>query len=224
MKRALGPAIAALCVAASVTPIAAKPMLSPKVMASAEPTQHSWKGRNYCWSEAGWRGPGWYRCGFSFRRGKGWGGRDGWHGWTRETHSNVRGRHRSGAAFESTSRPRELQAPLGNSTSSRILNSPLTRPGALRDSASGSGGLSNGRASGGGLNPLNGPPSGSGQTTGTGANSNLGSSTPTVGTSSGRTTGSGIGASPGSTGMGPGGSAPGAGGSASGSGGSSGGL
>jgi hypothetical protein len=39
-----------------------------------------WGGHNYCWYN-GWRGPGWYWCGYGARRGFGWGGGYGWHGW-----------------------------------------------------------------------------------------------------------------------------------------------
>src|SRR4051812_37965224 len=38
-------------------------------------------GRRYCFSFDGWHGPGWYRCGFAWRRGLGWGGVYGWRGW-----------------------------------------------------------------------------------------------------------------------------------------------
>ena len=38
-------------------------------------------GRNYCWYDDGWHGPGFYWCGYAFRRGLGWGGGVGWHGW-----------------------------------------------------------------------------------------------------------------------------------------------
>jgi hypothetical protein len=38
-------------------------------------------GYSYCWYDAGWRGPGWYRCGYALRRGLGWGGAVGWNGW-----------------------------------------------------------------------------------------------------------------------------------------------
>ncbi len=40
-----------------------------------------WGGRQYCWYDDGWRGPGWYWCGYAWRRGYGWGGVYGWHGW-----------------------------------------------------------------------------------------------------------------------------------------------
>src|ERR1044071_8949041 len=38
-------------------------------------------GQRYCFYFNGWHGPGWYRCGFAFRRGLGWGGVYGWQGW-----------------------------------------------------------------------------------------------------------------------------------------------
>jgi hypothetical protein len=46
---------------------------------SVETVQFVWAGRNYCWYDDGWRGPGWYWCGYAFRRGLGWGGGYGWH-------------------------------------------------------------------------------------------------------------------------------------------------
>jgi hypothetical protein len=46
-----------------------------------EKTQYVWGGRNYCWYPDGWRGPGWYWCGYRLRRGLGWGGGLGFRGW-----------------------------------------------------------------------------------------------------------------------------------------------
>ena len=46
-----------------------------------ETVQFMWGGRRYCWSNVGWRGAGWYRCGSHWRRGVGWGGPSGWNGW-----------------------------------------------------------------------------------------------------------------------------------------------
>jgi hypothetical protein len=46
-----------------------------------EQAQFVWGGRRYCWYNSAWRGPGWYQCGFAWRRGFGWGGAAGWHGW-----------------------------------------------------------------------------------------------------------------------------------------------
>jgi hypothetical protein len=48
-----------------------------------ESVQFMFEGRRYCWYGGGWRGPGWYRCGFAWQRGLGWGGPQGWHGWNR---------------------------------------------------------------------------------------------------------------------------------------------
>ena len=45
--------------------------------------QFFWGGHQYCWYDGGWRGPGWYWCGYSWRRGFGWGGPVGWRGWRR---------------------------------------------------------------------------------------------------------------------------------------------
>jgi hypothetical protein len=46
-----------------------------------EQSQFIYGGRNYCWYPDGWRGPGWYWCGYHLRRGFGWGGPVGWRGW-----------------------------------------------------------------------------------------------------------------------------------------------
>ena len=38
-------------------------------------------GIPYCWYPNGWRGAGFYECGFAWRTGFGWGGPWGWNGW-----------------------------------------------------------------------------------------------------------------------------------------------
>jgi len=38
-------------------------------------------GHRHCWYEEGWHGAGWYWCGYSHRRGLGWGGGEGYRGW-----------------------------------------------------------------------------------------------------------------------------------------------
>jgi len=48
---------------------------------AVEQTQFFYGGQNYCFYLDGWRGPGWYRCGYHLRRGFGWGGPQGWRGW-----------------------------------------------------------------------------------------------------------------------------------------------
>jgi hypothetical protein len=57
-----------------------------------EKAQFLFGGRQYCFYLNGWRGPGWYWCGYAWRRGYGWGGPRGWHNW-RE------GGHRGGAVI-----------------------------------------------------------------------------------------------------------------------------
>jgi hypothetical protein len=38
-------------------------------------------GHRYCFYFDGWHGAGWYRCGWAWRRGFGWGGVYGWNNW-----------------------------------------------------------------------------------------------------------------------------------------------
>ncbi|HZC15269.1 MAG TPA: hypothetical protein VE309_00760 [Caulobacteraceae bacterium] len=45
-----------------------------------EKAQYFYGGRNYCWYDSAWEGPGYYWCGYAWRRGFGFGGRAGWHG------------------------------------------------------------------------------------------------------------------------------------------------
>ena len=52
-------------------------------------TQFIFEGKEYCWYDDGWHGPGWYWCGYALRQGFGWGGGFGWHHW--------RGGHRGGS-------------------------------------------------------------------------------------------------------------------------------
>jgi hypothetical protein len=51
--------------------------------ALVEQVQFRWGGYDYCWYDDGWRGPGWYWCGYAYRTGFGWGGPLGWNGWRR---------------------------------------------------------------------------------------------------------------------------------------------
>jgi hypothetical protein len=50
-------------------------------LAVAEPVQYRFGGHRHCWYPDGWHGTGWYWCGYGHRRGLGWGGGEGWHGW-----------------------------------------------------------------------------------------------------------------------------------------------
>ena len=48
-----------------------------------ENAQYRFEGRRHCWYTRGWNGTGWYQCGYQARRGHGWGGGEGWNGWSR---------------------------------------------------------------------------------------------------------------------------------------------
>lgn len=49
-----------------------------------EQVQFRFGGREYCWYDDGWMGPGWYWCGYAYRTGFGWGGVLGWNNWRHE--------------------------------------------------------------------------------------------------------------------------------------------
>ena len=36
--------------------------------------QYIWGGATFCWYDSAWNGPGFYTCGYAWRRGFGWGG------------------------------------------------------------------------------------------------------------------------------------------------------
>ena len=50
-------------------------------LAMIHQAQNVYGGRRYCYYETGWRGPGWYWCGYGSRVGVGDGGPVGWRGW-----------------------------------------------------------------------------------------------------------------------------------------------
>ncbi len=96
MKKTLLAAAAALAVA---SPIAASGQVifgvdRPDQATAPIDAQYVWGGRQYCWYVNGWHGPGWYWCGYAFRRGYGWGGGEGWRGWRRDGDGHDRGWHR----------------------------------------------------------------------------------------------------------------------------------
>ncbi len=63
--------------------VATSALYSPADPAMLQTVQYFWGGRNYCFYGDGWHGPGYYWCGYRYRRGYGWGGGYGWHGWGR---------------------------------------------------------------------------------------------------------------------------------------------
>jgi hypothetical protein len=74
-------------------------------LAAVETVQFFWQGRRYCWYDVGWRGPGWYQCGFRWRRGAGWGGPIGWRGWRRPGIRVGQGPNRPGINRPGENRP-----------------------------------------------------------------------------------------------------------------------
>jgi hypothetical protein len=78
-------AAAALLTCAAVTDVEAQlayGVYTGDQRARIEPAQfYIFGGRHYCAYDDGWRGPGYYWCGYAWHRGFGWGGGWGWHGW-----------------------------------------------------------------------------------------------------------------------------------------------
>jgi hypothetical protein len=68
-------------IAANASPLLVRGVDEPSA-AVVEKAQYVYYGRNYCWYDGGWRGAGWYWCGYAGRRGFGWGGAAGWRGWS----------------------------------------------------------------------------------------------------------------------------------------------
>jgi hypothetical protein len=60
-------------------------------VSQVENAQYVFGGRNFCWYSAGWKGAGWYWCGYAARRGLGWGGPAGWRGWRGGVHGGWHG-------------------------------------------------------------------------------------------------------------------------------------
>lgn len=78
-------AAVSLSTSAHALPTAGVDGLRPAVNGASivEEAQYVRNGRRYCWYDDGWNSAGWYRCGYAWRRGQGWGGHHGWHGWGR---------------------------------------------------------------------------------------------------------------------------------------------
>ena len=104
MRRALVTAAGIALLACASAPTADAQLISGVTTgdstAMLQPVQlYVWGGRQYCWYVDGWHGPGWYWCGFRFRRGFGWGGGWGWHGWGGGYRNGYHGGFRGGAGF-----------------------------------------------------------------------------------------------------------------------------
>lgn len=78
--------ILAAAAAAALSTGAVAPAANAQPALQLTPVQfgfYLYGGRQYCYYFDGWRGPGWYWCGYAYRRGYGWGGPEGWRGWDR---------------------------------------------------------------------------------------------------------------------------------------------
>lgn len=62
-------------------------------VATVDKAAFVYEGSRYCFYFNGWHGAGWYRCGFAFRRGLGWGGEYGWNSWRDSGWERRHGRH-----------------------------------------------------------------------------------------------------------------------------------
>jgi hypothetical protein len=86
MKRLILGGVSALLLLAGASASQAAPALIRGVDhpgdAVMQKTQYLYGGRNYCWYDGGWHGPGFYWCGYAWHRGYGWGGPLGWRGWS----------------------------------------------------------------------------------------------------------------------------------------------
>jgi hypothetical protein len=85
---ALAAATALIATASSFSSAEAAPIAGARALLTMvdsrnmiEDAHYVWAGRGYCWYGDGWKGSGWYRCGYASRSGQGWGGPQGWHGW-----------------------------------------------------------------------------------------------------------------------------------------------
>ena len=81
LAAAILPVIVASGAQAGVNIGAADVLTLAKDNAAIENVQFVVSGQSYCWYDNGWRGPGWYWCGYAWRSGYGWGGVAGWNGW-----------------------------------------------------------------------------------------------------------------------------------------------
>lgn len=123
-----------------------------------------WGGRRHCFYDDAWNGPGWYWCDYAWRRGYGWGGRPGWHGWAYPNRHRAQRDGRRPRAAESGQRKaapaerrgvRDGRSGRGDATQSRSARPDGARSGrssVSRDGARSSGGrgVSSGRGNGDG--------------------------------------------------------------------------
>jgi hypothetical protein len=90
---AIAVAASAFAVKADAMPIGSGLGHAADQLGAIEQAQYFYGGRNYCWYDDGWRGEGFYWCGYNLRQGLGWGGGVGFRGWS---HRGGGGRHMHG--------------------------------------------------------------------------------------------------------------------------------
>ena len=76
MKMPLAFAAISAAMFAGLTPVSSSTVQAQPIIVAP----FFWSGHRYCWYDSGWRGPGWYWCGYAWHRGYGWGGGYGWRG------------------------------------------------------------------------------------------------------------------------------------------------
>lgn len=82
MFKPLAAAVAAAALAAGAGQVSAQPAIgADPLFQPAAIGVYFFGGHRFCWYDNAWNGPGWYWCGYPWRRGIGWGGGWGWRGW-----------------------------------------------------------------------------------------------------------------------------------------------
>ncbi len=90
------------------------------------------EGRRYCFYFDGWHGPGWYRCGFAWRQGIGWGGVYGWNSWSYGPYER---RHHHHGNWQDHRRGDRIGVESGSTTRSRTSVETRSRSRATTNSA-----------------------------------------------------------------------------------------
>jgi hypothetical protein len=106
-----------------------------------------YRGRPYCFYFDGWHGAGWYRCGWNWRRGLGWGGVYGWNDWDYGPAARRFGfhHHRGGGTWSDRG-----TSGRGGHWSSRSNNMQMNTNGSMRSTTGSSPGASTAVPSSGG--------------------------------------------------------------------------
>jgi len=148
MKKVMVSLIAAVVLALMVGGRAQAAVIAPEglgtaadAIATVDKVQFIYRGRRYCWYWDGWRGPGWYWCGYEWRVGLGWGGPVGWRGWRRPARPAITRPNRPGVHPPTRPNRPGVNRPGHN------------RPGANRPNRPGGGGAGVNRPGGGGGRP-----------------------------------------------------------------------